>query len=449
MNALWQHVCFQNSVFMENLAKVITQIITASDIKTTIQLALDALRNITNPKQAAILLWDEELERFIVGNTFIDNESVENAPLIRRQILQLAETIQLTSPNHVSQLGLNVFSQPLFTNQKLVGTFIGIDCQSPPQHHNQDYDMLIKVIARALSNIHQLEQADIIRQQLEADHERLKHLLKAVDQQQRTIDRLLSAERQFSAELEVKVEERTAALKNAQQQLLQSEKLAVIGKLASSLAHEINNPLQAIRSGLGLVMTEIKIPKNSATWQDLSTIQDELERIELIFRQMLDFNRPVTYNNMPLDINEICQSVQVLMRKRLIEANINLQMQLSKNLPQTCGDTNQIKQVILNLVLNAAEAMLSDSGTIILKTAKQNGYVCIATIDDGRGIKSDHLVQLFEPLFTTKMRGLGLGLAISQEIIQRHGGSIKVETTPQAGTTFEVLLPVRRYCSDS
>ena len=182
--------------------------------------------------------------------------------------------------------------------------------------------------------------------------------------------------------------------------------------------------------------------------QDLHVIQSELDRIDTIFRQMLDFYRPVTFESRPLDLNAICEGVRILMRKKLQEASITLRLQLGAPLPLTCGDSNQIKQVLLNLVLNAAEAMPTTGGVITLQTIHNGQQVCLCVIDTGVGITPEQRSRLFEPLFTTKTRGLGLGLAISQEIIRRHDGYIAVQSAPGSGTTFEIVLPARKQCHE-
>jgi two-component system, sporulation sensor kinase E len=136
------------------------------------------------------------------------------------------------------------------------------------------------------------------------------------------------------------------------------------------------------------------------------------------------------------------------MRKRLQDAHVNLHLDLSFPLPLTCGDSNQIKQVLLNLLLNAVEAMPAQGGTITLGTSRDNSQVSVRVVDNGIGITEELRMRLFEPLFTTKTRGLGLGLAISQEIIQRHDGKIRAESDPGVGTVFTVSLPVREKCHD-
>lgn len=429
---------------MEDFAVTLTHIFCAASVEQTVERALVALVKLLQPCWACVLLWDNELGRYTVGDTWLSSESGRSAPDLRRHILKVAQAAQRQDQASVHLPEPGFCYQPLNTAAQHVGAFCaGID-QLPVT--NGEYSLLLQSATHTLYTVTRLEQADHERQQLEAERVRLEQLLQAVEQQQRTIDQLLAAERQLSASLEAKVEERTAALRAAQTRLIQSEKLAVIGQLASSLAHELNNPLQAIQSGLGLVMSEIESGSSSQVRDDLRTIQQELERIESIFHQMLDFYRPVSFEFLPLDLNAICNGVRVLMRKRLQEGNVALKLELAANLPLTCGDSNQIKQVLINLILNAAEAMSSSGGTILLRSTHNQQQVCLSVIDDGPGISPQHQAHLFEPLFTTKTRGLGLGLAISQEIVQQHSGLITVHSAPGQGTTFMILLPVKENC---
>lgn len=423
-------------------------ILCATSVEQTASFAVVALVDLLQPRWVCLLVWDMDLGRYIVGDTWLSPSNPVNGAEHRRKALRLAEAAHRSDPDHPRQIEENVFYQPLNTASQHVGAWcLGIE--EPPDATAEPYTLLLKATTRALYTATRLQQADQERTQLEAERTRLEHLLQAVEQQQRTIDQLLAAERQLSASLEAKVEERTAALRAAQARLIQSEKLAVIGQLASSLAHELNNPLQAIQSGLGLVMNEIDQGSTQRVRNDLTVIQLELERIQAIFRQMLDFYRPVTHEYVPLDLNAICEAVRVLMRKRLQEANLTLRLELTRDLPLTCGDNNQIKQVLLNLIFNAAEAMTPEGGHILLRTGHNGKEVCVNVVDDGPGIPLQHQARLFEPLFTTKTRGLGLGLAISQEIVQRHAGHIAVKSVPGEGTTLTVILPVRETCDDS
>lgn len=424
----------------------LVDLIAAQDVEQVVKQTLAILIDLLHPRWAGILLWDSALNRYIVGDVWLGAYPASEAPALRREMLRQGEMARQSDVHYARFVDTSLFYQPLYTaSTQHVGAFcIGIDQMLP----TGEYDLLVQASMSVLDKAVRLQRAEAEHAELLAERKRLERLLQAVEQQQQVIDRLLAAERQFSALLEAKVEERTAALQAAQARLIQSEKLAVIGQLASSLMHELNNPLQAIQSGLGLLVSEVRRGNTHQVLTDLDIIQSELERIQALFRQMLDFYRPVSHECLPLDLNAICESVGVLMRKRLQDAHVSLHLDLSSPLPSPCGDSNQIKQVLLNLLLNALEAMPARGGNITLCTASDNGRVSIRVVDTGIGIAEELRARLFEPLFTTKTRGLGLGLAISQDIIQRHGGEITVESNPQTGAVFTVILPVRDKCHD-
>jgi signal transduction histidine kinase len=429
---------------MNDIADILLRMMIAPSLEETVTLALNAVMHLVRPGAAGLLLWDADLGRYIIGD--VDAGAYPPAQY-RRDVLRTGQAAQNQNHHEARCVECAVFYQPLNTpDGNPIGALIYNGFERIPDPDDADYRRMIRCICRALWTMTRIEQADREHSELLADRQRLEQLLRAVEQQQRTIDHLLAVERQLSASLEAKVEERTAALREAQARLIQSEKLAVIGQLASSLAHEINNPLQAVQSGLGLAVAELESGQTDRVHGDLTVIQAELERIQAIFRQMLDFYRPVSYDTMPLDLNAICEGVRVLLRKKLQEAQVELRLELARSLPQTCGDSNQIKQVLINLVLNAAEAMPPEGGAIVLQTASDEAGVHIRVVDSGGGIHPEHQPRLFEPLFTTKTRGLGLGLAISQEIVAQHGGRINVESVPGNGATFTVTLPVEEDC---
>jgi len=428
---------------MDEMTQLLLDIATAPSLDQAAALSLALFARWFSASAGCVTLWDSELNRHIVAASWPAELAGADGAMLRRQALALANAARQTELNRSDQA---THLEPLSEDGQYVGAVVLFDaaCAGPSEALAQ----LRRVSAHALAVQSQLGRAAREHSDLVSERERLQHLLAAVEQQQRTIDQLLAAERQWSTSLEARVEERTTALRDAQARLIQSEKLAVVGQLASSLAHELNNPLQAIQSGLGLVISEMSANKPDHVMQDLHVIQAELDRIGTIFRQMLDFYRPVTFESRPLDLNAICEGVRILMRKKLQEASITLRLQLGAQLPLTCGDSNQIKQVLLNLVLNAAEAMPPAGGVITLQTIHNGQQVCLCVIDTGVGITPEQRNRLFEPLFTTKTRGLGLGLAISQEIIRRHEGTIAVQSAPGSGTTFEIVLPARKQCHE-
>lgn len=421
-----------------NTLQAYLDILSLDTLEAVVRAALKLFVEMAQPDAACLLLWDVDLQRYVVGETWL-GELPLNPATFQRYALRLLGNGKPITELELQYLNLGTVATP-------IGAVAYVGGQLMPA---AEVVRFARYVGRALDTNFRLEIAEREHCQLEEDATRLEQLLHAVEQQQRTIDRLLTTEREWSAELEKRVTERTNALQAAQKRLIQSEKLAAIGQLASSLAHELNNPLQAIQSGIDLMVDELNCENIPQIREDLPVIQEELERIESIFRQMLDFYRPTVQEHVPLDLNEICNGVNVLMRKRLQQSNVALELQPAPTLPLTCGDRNQIKQILINLILNATEAMEPAGGRICLQTsgAPTADYACIRVTDQGPGIAAEHMQQLFEPLFTTKTRGLGLGLAISQEIARKHGGYLDVETQVQCGTTFTLYLPIREGCT--
>jgi C4-dicarboxylate-specific signal transduction histidine kinase len=432
-----------------NYRDMLIQMLIASTLDETVAAGLNVLNHMIHPCAVALVLWDTELQRHVIGDVIV-NSRKWLAAAFRREAMKLANAAQRDNPHDPRPVAEGFFYQPLNTpDGKPIGAYIyNIDPAKGQTASAEDFELLARATTRALWTITRIDLADREHVELMAERERLEHLLQAVEQQQMTIDRLLSLERRFSTSLEAKVAEHAQALQEAQTRLIQSEKLAVIGQLAGSLAHEINNPVQAIQSGLGLAISELDSGQTTHVKDDLLVIQTEMERIQAIFKQMFDFNRPAASAYLPLDINAICEGVNILLRKKLQETHVDLVMALQDNLPQTCGDRNQLKQVFINLVLNASEAMPATGGAITIETNYVQSYVTVRVTDNGAGIAPKHLPRLFEPLFTTKPRGLGLGLAISQEIIQRHHGQIMVKSQEGGPTTFTVSLPCQEKCDD-
>ena len=234
-------------------------------------------------------------------------------------------------------------------------------------------------------------------------------------------------------------------LERSQTQLIQAEKLAATGRLAASIAHEINNPLQAIHNCLYLVL---KRPLTDEKKQHyLSMAQDETERLITLVQRTLEFYRPSKGRAAATDVNHLIENVLALSNKRLEHGHIQVQTQLQANLPPIVGVPDQLTQVLLNLVINAIEAM-PDGGELSLSSAAHEGWLRIAVHDTGPGISPDEAAKIFEPFYTTKTTGTGLGLAVSYGIIQRHGGRITVSGAPNAGTTFTIALPLDRQTVD-
>jgi two-component system NtrC family sensor kinase len=231
-------------------------------------------------------------------------------------------------------------------------------------------------------------------------------------------------------------------LKESQHQLIFKEKLISIGKLAAGVAHEINNPLTGILSfSESLLMeTDEDDPKR----KDYNVIREEALRCRTIVKNLLDFTRQEVPELNAVDINKPIQQIVEIVKRQDKFSKIKISEELSNSLPDVLIDVGQIKQVLLNLLINAAEA-ISDDGTIYVSTRylKIKSMVEIKVEDTGQGISVENLDKIFEPFFSTKGgKTNGLGLSISQEIIKNQNGDIKVESKIGEGTTFFITLPI-------
>jgi PAS domain S-box-containing protein len=229
--------------------------------------------------------------------------------------------------------------------------------------------------------------------------------------------------------------------RQTQAALLQAERLSIAGKLAASLAHEINNPLQSVVGFLGLAAEDLADGRDVSRYVDLAL--QELRRVARIVGELRNLQRPSPLEErQPGDVNIILDQVIALSRAKFEESAIECVWTPTPHLPLLSLVPDRMKQVFLNLILNAVQAM-PDGGTLEITTAVTDQPPGVSTVftDTGPGIGSDMLPLLFGPFFTTKADGLGLGLFISHEIINQHGGRIDVQSTPGQGASFSVWLP--------
>jgi two-component system NtrC family sensor kinase len=257
---------------------------------------------------------------------------------------------------------------------------------------------------------------------------------------------------QFTEKLEAKVQQRTDQLKIAQQKLLQSDRLASLGQLAASVAHEINNPVAGVLN-LSMLMQRIMGDKGVPEARVpefrkyLSQVIAETTRVGRIVSDLLSFSRRSRPQHAAADLNRIVRTTLSLVSHKLKLLNIEVETDLAEDLPQLSCDASQIQQVVVNLVLNGAEAMQSKAqGRLALRTrvSEQRESAILEVSDTGEGIPAENLSKVFDPFFTTKPegKGVGLGLAVAYGIIQSHGGEVDVHSQPGQGTTFTVTLPV-------
>jgi two-component system NtrC family sensor kinase len=244
-----------------------------------------------------------------------------------------------------------------------------------------------------------------------------------------------------------KVEERTAELKEIHYQLLHAEKMADLGKIAATVAHEINNPLHGVYTYIRLMERKLQegdiVGEQAVKFRGyLSTMGREVERTSAIVFNLLDFTRPKEPNRKPVDLQKAVEESLALVQNIAKRDNILVRQEMSP-LPAVHLDPAQIKQVFLNLLVNACEAM-EDGGVLTIRSWEnpEDGTVVVEVGDTGAGIPEEHVRKMFDPFFTTKGKGTGLGLSVVQGIVQRHGGKIEVDTGENQGTRMRVVLPV-------
>jgi two-component system NtrC family sensor kinase len=244
--------------------------------------------------------------------------------------------------------------------------------------------------------------------------------------------------------LETRVEQKTRELKAAHEQMLQAEKLASIGKLAAVVAHEINNPLSGMLTYTKLVRRWLEsAPQNGGRQEEvlhaLELMESEIRRCGEIVRNMLTFSRALPLNLEWTDLHAVIGRVVRLVQHKLELGGIQLHLELQPDLPRVHCDAAQAEQLLLALVMNAIEAM-PRGGNLWLRTRAAGSEAQIEVQDDGAGIPPEMLPHMFEPFQTTKERGVGLGLAVTRQIVERHQGRIEVQSQPGRGTTFLVTL---------
>jgi two-component system NtrC family sensor kinase len=277
----------------------------------------------------------------------------------------------------------------------------------------------------------------------------LEHLSTSFDKMRERLRLAVSEINDFTSSLETKVEQRTEQLKAAHQKLLQSDRLASLGSLSASVAHEINNPISGV---LNLAMLMQRIVKDDGIPEGrvpefrryLGQVISETTRVGRIVSDLLSFSRRSKPQRALADLNRIIRSTVSLIGHKMKLSNVEMEIELPADLPQALCDASQIQQVVLNLLLNGAEATNGKAERHLwVSTQAEGGRVKLLVRDNGEGIPPENLTKIFDPFFTTKSdgKGVGLGLAVSYGIIEAHGGEIEVKSKVGEGTTFIVSLP--------
>jgi len=259
------------------------------------------------------------------------------------------------------------------------------------------------------------------------------------------------------AENKERMEGQIRSLEQAREEILRSERLSSIGRLAAGVAHEVGNPIGAILGYTSLLARHTQDDDEATDY--LCRMEKEITRIDAIVRELLDFSRPSTASSTPVDINALIMESVSFFSHQKIMASIELETHLAQNMETVWADPDQLKQVLINLMFNACDAM-EDGGTLTIAAScipspeggaagaeeRRADMIDIAVSDTGKGIAASELDKIFHPFYTTKPpgKGTGLGLAISLRIVESFRGTIRVESVEDKGTTFRVRLPLER-----
>ncbi|HMD14300.1 MAG TPA: ATP-binding protein [Bacteroidota bacterium] len=267
----------------------------------------------------------------------------------------------------------------------------------------------------------------------------MKYLAQRFEEMSLALKEKISQLAERNRELETTLQQ----LKDTQAELVKSERLAVTGKLTAQLSHEINNPIHNIKSSLQTVLK--RIGPQSPDHELLDVAYEEVERLANLTRQMLDVYRlsMAPLQRVPLNLNEVIQEVITSSTPSLNEKGVKTRLNLSHSLPNIFGSRDKLKQVFLNLIMNAQDAMPS-GGLITIVSASKDGCIVVDVIDSGIGIQPEHINRIFDAFFTTKntVSGVGLGLSVTYGIVKQHDGTISVQSTVGKGTTFSLSFPI-------
>ncbi len=247
---------------------------------------------------------------------------------------------------------------------------------------------------------------------------------------------------QHFTRMQNRLQESQSKVMEIQRQIYQAEKLASIGRLASGVAHEINNPLNGIKSCLYAINRDPDDHRQTAEY--LKLIDEGLQHIETIVTKLLRFARRPAKSREAVNLNEALKKVLQLLEFRFSQKQIRLNLKPDNNLPPVQADSQLMQEVFMNLLLNSYDAVSEKGQISVMSGIEENGRVFVSIADNGPGIDPEDQKKIFDPFFTTKEpgEGTGLGLSVSLSIVQAHGGTIEVQSQPGRGCEFKVILPI-------
>lgn len=225
-----------------------------------------------------------------------------------------------------------------------------------------------------------------------------------------------------------------------EEQIHRSERLASLGQLVAGMAHEIRNPLGIANATVQVMKKEYREDPNLGEYA--SVILEELERMNRVLEQFLNFTRPTAGERKPLKVGDLIEDVRSLTSRYLQERAVTAFVDVPEDLPEVNGDSGALKQALVNLIFNSVDAMPS-GGRLMLSAGQSQNHLKITVTDTGVGIRPEDRSKIFDPFFTTKETGFGLGLAIVHRIVDAHGGYIEVDSEPDKGTSVSLNLPLK------
>jgi len=386
-----------------------------------------------------------------------------------------SETTDAADKSTASKVAAPLCCYPFLLEKNVIGLFLIIDLLPQKKElTQQDLELLslltehtavsivgARLYARYVEGLTEVREMlgkgtkeELLRKKLKSKEE-LKHELSSITTHERAMKELMKANQEVIAlaseldyknvqlerakkGLKEKVEERTKELVDAHEKLVRHEKMAAMGKLASTTGHEIRGPLGVIRNSVEFLSMRLGKELDEKVKRHLAILSEEVNIINKIISDILDFARPKQLTFSTIDINSI---IKDSIKKAIVPTNIKIVSKFQRDLLPIKADVSQIQRVISNITINAVQAM-PKGGTFTVTTKFKKGFEEIEFRDTGAGIKKKDSDKIFEPLFSTKSKGTGLGLTVCQNIVHDHKGKIEVEGEEGKGSVFRVKLPV-------
>jgi two-component system NtrC family sensor kinase len=307
-------------------------------------------------------------------------------------------------------------------------------------------------VQRLAEGTRRVAKGDLRQEVLVDSSNEIGQLAESFNEMERGLQKIRAERLALLSTLERQVEERTAALKHAQDRLVQSEKLSSLGRLAASVAHEINNPLAGILTYAKLIIRMLEEGDTSPRGREvavkqLKLVQRETERCTAIVRNLLDFARERPLKLADVSVNAVADEALALVANQAKLQNIELVKELGATHP-VHADFGQLRQALINIIINACDAMPGGGRlTVASRDEAAGSVVAVDVADTGTGIPPEHLQKVLDPFFTTKEKGTGLGLSVVYGIVERHGGRIDIESAVGKGTTIHIRLPAAQPAS--